>query len=178
MSSKSNQLDYHDKLYTWEEAAGEFNQTIRYWMRHGKTLKDADLIRRLDRRLDRHRQRESEANESFLGLKLPKPTKKNRHGKAIPTETTQDKHGLLWLFDHEATNGEHPFYWKLRMHRTGSKKLGVVKVEIRTSKGHVTHLHDKKTMTAFLRKISSTFERAYGKKALQDAIYPTSGVNS
>jgi hypothetical protein len=173
------QIKFEGHTYQYEEGVpGEYKYgpTVRYWDRLGSRRrpldkpKDKKLIHKLNKLAD------EDNRESFGGYtsrQLREEKSKKKQNDKDRTETHQDAHGVLWLSDHKPTTRRRAFYWGLRMHGKVNQK-GIVQVEVRTSKGRATHLHDKKTMTAMLRKVVRTYERVYGKKALQKAIYPTS----
>jgi hypothetical protein len=179
MSSKlkPNQIRFEHHTYQyeeWERPRGESGPPTRYWERLGSRPRklDHNKYEKLRRKLDKLV--EEDNRESFGGYtsrELREEKAKKKQNRKDRTETHQDAHGILWLPDYKPTTRRRAFYWGLRMHRK-LKHDGIVQVEVCTSKGRATHLHDKKAMTAMLQKVVSTFERAYGKKALQKAITP------
>jgi hypothetical protein len=186
MSSKLklNQIRFEHHTYQYEDGPVDYStggpSTPRWWDRLGSRprelnkSKDTKLVRMLNKLVDEDN-RESVGGYTSRQLREEKSKKKqNRKDRA---ELHQDAHGILWLPDYKPTTSKRAFFFGLRMH--GKKNLkGITHYELRTSKGRVTHLLDKKAMTALLRKVVSTYERVHGEKALRKAlqkfIYPTS----
>lgn len=145
----------------------------RHHSKQWRLVEDGHIETELDHKFDAWEGRRAKPASTSASASAAVEKKSSR--KDFLSTSAQDSHGRLWLYDHEPKKGDKPFYWKLEIGRFKAKP-GIVQAAIQTSKGRVTHYHDKETMKLLLKKVSRVYRRLYGGKSMHDVIYPTSGV--
>ena len=168
------ELTYHGKRYTWWPKEDEGDAT-HPWGANGKTIKSRKRILRLEAilaKLSEHRKEPKSASASESEEEKPKGTyhkKKGSRSDAL-TESGQDSHGRIWLYDREPQNGRR--WYGILEFSQDTKKPGIVKAQYIITGKRATYLYGEPEMALLLKRISKVYKDRYGEKKMLKLIYP------
>jgi hypothetical protein len=170
------ELTYHDKRYSWWPKSED--EDTNTWCVDGRQIDSRKRIKRLETILAKLSSRKKQSKSASASESEEEKPKKLKHGKGSRsdalTESGQDTHGRLWLYDREAQNGRR-WYGILGLFQD-TKRPGIVKAEFITTGKRATYLYGEPEMALLLKKVSKVYKDRYGEKKMLKLIYPNSRV--